>query len=113
MRLAILLILGMTSALCRADPATDMWHSPMWNDAMSSDMWDTDTSSINPPGFNAGFKHGYQSTVQSKTDSLVRPLAPLPPIAPLPNIRSGPRGDYERGYLIGQARGDRRTSSPQ
>lgn len=112
MRLAILLILGMTAALCRADPATDMWNSPMWNDALSSDMWDTDTSSINPPGFNAGFKHGYQSTVQSNTDSLVRPLAPLPPIAPLPNIRSGPRGDYERGYLIGQARGDRRTRSP-
>ncbi len=114
MRLTILLILIATSALCRvqADPATDMWRSPMWNDAMSSDMWNTDTSSINPPGFNAGFKHGYQSSVQSKTDSLVRPLAPLPPIAPLPNIRSGPRGDYERGYLIGQARGDRRTRSP-
>ena len=60
MRLAILLILGMTAALCRADPATDMWRSPMWNDALSSDMWNTDTSSINPPGFNAGFKHGYQ-----------------------------------------------------
>ena len=116
MRLTILLILIATSALCRvqADPATDMWKSPMWNDAMSSDMWDTDTSSINQPGFNAGFKHGYQSTTQSKTDSLVAPLAPLPPVAPIPNIRSGPRGDFERGYLTGQRRAevDIRTSSP-
>ena len=114
MRLTILLILIATSALCRvqADPATDMWASPMWNNALSSPMWNTDTSSINTRAFNSGFRLGYQSTVQSKTDSLVRPLAPLPPIAPLPNIRSGPRGDFERGYLIGQRRGDRRTRSP-
>jgi len=86
----------------------------MWNDAMSSDMWSTDTSSINPPGFNAGFKRGYQSTAQSRTDSLVAPLAPLPPIAPIPPIRSGPRGDFERGYLTGQRRAekDTKTSSP-
>lgn len=110
MRLTILLILMASPVM--ADPATDMWVSPMWNDAMSSPMWNTDKSSINTRAFNSGFRLGYQSTVQSKTDSLVRPLAPLPPIAPLPNIRSGPRGDFERGYLIGQRRGDRKTRSP-
>ena len=115
MRLAILLILGMTAALCRADPASDMWVSPMWNDAMSSDMWTTDKSSINPPRYNAGFKRGYESTAQSKTDSLVTPLAPLPPIAPIPPIRSGPRDDFERGYLTGQSRAEKdiKTLSPQ
>jgi hypothetical protein len=111
MRLTILLIL-IASPVMADDAAHDMWRSPMWNDAMSSPMWNTDTSSINTRAFNSGFRLGYQSTVQRKTDSLVRPLAPLPPIAPLPNIRSGTRGDFERGYLIGQARGDRKTRSP-
>ncbi len=112
MRLAILLILGMTAALCRADPATDMWASPMWNNALSSPMWSTDTSSINTRAFNSGFRRGYQSSVQRRTNSLVAPLAPLPPIAPLKSIRTGPISDYEQGYLIGQRRGDRRTRSP-
>lgn len=110
MRLTILLILIASPVM--ADPAHDMWRSPMWNNAMSSPMWDTDTSSINPPGFNAGFKRGYQSSVQRRLNSLVAPLAPLPPIAPLKSIRTGPISDYEQGYLTGQARGDRRTSSP-
>ena len=70
MRLTILLILMASPVM--ADPANDMWRSPMWNDAMSSPMWNTDTSSINTRAFNSGFRLGYQSTVQRKTDSLVR-----------------------------------------
>ena len=111
MRLTILLIL-IASPVMADDAAHDMWVSPMWNNAMSSDMWNTDTSSINTRAFNSGFRRGYKSSVQRRLNSLVAPLAPLPPIAPLKSIRTGPISDFEQGYLIGQARGDRRTRSP-